>query len=80
MKILRNSQVMETTGLSRTTIWRLERGGEFPKRVQLSTNSVGWLENEVYEWLEQRKRGMATTPDAALKVRMANERSSQNIC
>ncbi len=71
MKILRTSQVMGTTGLSRSTIWRLERGGEFPARVQLSTNSIGWIDSEVYEWLKQRKRGMATAPDAALKARMA---------
>ena len=28
--------------ISRTTIWRLEKNGLFPKRIQLTQNRVGW--------------------------------------
>jgi prophage regulatory protein len=42
MKFLRVKQVMQVTGLSRMTIYRLELAGEFPKRRQLSKNSVAW--------------------------------------
>ncbi|MBI4474768.1 MAG: AlpA family phage regulatory protein [Acidobacteria bacterium] len=34
-KLLRIAQVRELTGLSRSTIWRLERSGQFPKRVNI---------------------------------------------
>ena len=34
MKIIRPKAVIEATGLSRTTIWRLERKGAFPKRLR----------------------------------------------
>ena len=50
-RILRIQEVIEMTGLSRTTIWRMERKGEFPARVQLGVSSVGWRFSEVNEWM-----------------------------
>ena len=35
-------------------IARLEKAGKFPKRVQLGSNRVGWVESEVLDWLEER--------------------------
>jgi len=54
MKILRERQVREITGLSRVTRWRMERRGEFPKRVQLTPRCIGWAESEVLAWLRER--------------------------
>ncbi|MBM4124948.1 MAG: AlpA family phage regulatory protein [Nitrospira sp.] len=62
MKILRKPAILEMTGLSDTTIWRLERKGRFPARRRISDNSVGWFEAEVEEWLNARQRGMAAAP------------------
>ena len=50
-RILRYPEVTLRTGLSRTTIWRLERTGDFPPRRQLSPNAVGWIESDVEEWI-----------------------------
>ena len=58
MHILRTSDVTRLTGLSRTTMWRLERAGQFPQRIRLSGNSVGWRDEEVQHWVETRPRGM----------------------
>ena len=58
MKILRTHQVMKVTGLSRSTLWRLERRGDFPPRLRLSWNSCGWLDSEIQDWLRSRPRGM----------------------
>ncbi len=58
MKILRVHDVTRVTGLSRTTLWRLERRGEFPRRLRLSQNSCGWLAKEIEDWLLSRPRGM----------------------
>ena len=58
MKILRENIVLETTGLSRTSIWRLERQGQFPERLQLGGRSVGWIEHEILKWIETRPRGI----------------------
>ena len=56
MKILRIRDVTITTGLSRTTLWRLERRGDFPRRIRLSPNSTGWIESEIEQWIESRPR------------------------
>ena len=57
MRILRTPDVLMRTGLSRSTIRRLERVGEFPPRLRLGPNAVGWLEDDVASWLRSRKRG-----------------------
>ncbi len=58
MKILRVSDVTRITGLSRTTVWRLERRGDFPRRLRLSQHSCGWVAQEIEEWIASRPRGM----------------------
>ena len=58
MKILNPSEVVEKTGLSRVTLWRLEKSGQFPKRVNLTEARVGWEEDEIDEWIESRPRGI----------------------
>ncbi len=35
-------------------IARLEKAGLFPQRIQLGPNRVGWLEQEVLDWLKKR--------------------------
>jgi prophage regulatory protein len=59
-RVQRAREVQRLTGLSRSTLWRLEKDGDFPKRLKLGPGAVGWLESEVLEWLSTRKR-METT-------------------
>lgn len=54
VKLLRFPAVRERTGLSRSTIWRLERRGEFPKHHRIAPNIVAWSESEVSRWIEER--------------------------
>jgi prophage regulatory protein len=54
MKMLRLPEVIEATGLSRPTIYRLEARGQFPKRRRLGVNSVGWVEEEIAVWIRGR--------------------------
>jgi prophage regulatory protein len=54
VKLLRFTAVRERTGLSRSTIWRLERRGEFPKHRRIAPNIVAWSEREVSRWIEER--------------------------
>ena len=48
--ILRWPQVKKMTNLSRTTVWRMEKQGLFPKRVQISLKNIGWRESEIKIW------------------------------
>lgn len=59
MRILRIQEVVNVTGLSRGTLWRREKDGEFPARVRLGGNSVGWRADEVQEWIDSLPRADA---------------------
>jgi prophage regulatory protein len=50
-RLLRRQVVQDLTGLSKTSIWRLEREGKFPKAVQLTSRTVGYRESEILAWL-----------------------------
>ena len=54
MKLLRHKAVIEATGLSRMTIWRLERARQFPQRRRLGPSAVGWVQAEIDEWIASR--------------------------
>lgn len=54
IRMLRVSQVLAITGLSKTKIYDLQNKGDFPMRVQLSPRRVAWVEAEVQAWLEAR--------------------------
>lgn len=53
-RIIREPEVLKMVGFSRSTLWRREKAGDFPKRRLISTRSVGWLESEVREWIKSR--------------------------
>ena len=53
-RILRAQEVQQLVGLSRTTVWRLERKGQFPNRLPLGTGSVGWLKSDIESWIQNR--------------------------
>ncbi len=53
-RLIRLKEVMDLTGLSRTTIWRLEKDKRFPARVQISPNCIGWKSSLIQEFIESR--------------------------
>ncbi|CAE6826769.1 helix-turn-helix transcriptional regulator [Paraburkholderia aspalathi] len=61
-RFLRRPEVLKKTGLSASTIQRLERAGNFPARRVLSPHCVAWFEDELDAWLEQR--ALVGTPQA----------------
>ncbi len=64
MKLLSKRQVKELVLYSFAHIDRLEKAGKFPKRVTLGPNRVGWIEQEVLDWIkrlvEERDRYVAS--------------------
>ena len=54
MRILRKKDIRDKLGLSDVTIWKMERDGNFPKRINIGPNSVGWIESEVDQWIEKK--------------------------
>lgn len=55
-RFLRFPNVASETGLSRSTIRRLELAGDFPKRCRLSGNAMGWWSGEIDRWKADRLR------------------------
>jgi prophage regulatory protein len=57
-EIYRMSKVIRLTGLSRSSIYRLEALGHFPRRVKLSASASGWRNDEVQAWIASRPRSI----------------------
>lgn len=45
---------MKDTGLARSTIYKKIKENTFPKPILLGAKSVGWVENDIQEWIQQR--------------------------
>ena len=54
MRIISKRQLRWLVLYSPQHIARLEAAGKFPKRVKLGSNRVGWIEQEVLDWLQKR--------------------------
>lgn len=55
-RLIRFKDVKERVGISRSTVWRMEREGKFPSRRLISKNSVAWVEKEIETWIEGRRK------------------------
>ena len=51
MRIMRLKEVIEKTGLAKSTVYNLISQGKFPKQIDLGARSVGWVDTEIEEWL-----------------------------
>lgn len=56
MKVIRRRDIRSKTGFCYHWCVELEKRGDFPKRIRLGPQSVGWLEHEIDNWLAQRSR------------------------
>lgn len=54
MRLLSKAEVRSKVLYSPAHIARLEAAGLFPKRVRLSVGRVGWVEEEVDNWIRER--------------------------
>ncbi|MEX2453208.1 MAG: AlpA family phage regulatory protein [Rhodospirillaceae bacterium] len=63
-RILSAKKRRELVPYSDMHIWRLEKAGQFPRRIRLGANRVGWSEREVLDWIEQRKAARAHAGEA----------------
>lgn len=54
LQFVREPERKQMTGISRVTMWRLERDGLAPKRVQITERTVGWLRHELEDWIKNR--------------------------
>jgi len=53
-KIWRLPEVLNQTGLSRSTIYELIGRGEFPRQINLGPRAVGWVAEDVLAWTDSK--------------------------
>ncbi len=56
IEIIRVGKLAKLLGVSRTTLWRLEKEGKLPPRYDISEGVSGWLRSDVEAWLKRSKR------------------------
>ncbi|MFP3688031.1 MULTISPECIES: helix-turn-helix transcriptional regulator [Burkholderia] len=69
-RTIRRQELRLIVPLAETTIYEMERRGEFPRRFNLTPRCVVWDLAEVEAWIEQRKqagRGSVLKPDVHLR-------------
>ena len=54
ISLIRLSEVIRRTGLSRSSIYAAISRKEFPPSIPLGARSVAWIEKEIAHWIEQR--------------------------
>lgn len=59
-RAIRRGQLRQIVPLADTTIYEMERRGEFPRRFALTRRCVVWDLAEVEAWLAERKREAET--------------------
>lgn len=55
-RILKLPEVIERTGLSKSSIYAYKKEGLFPKPINLGPRSVGWIEQDIVGWIEAKRR------------------------
>ena len=58
VRIIKIDEVLDRVALSKSTIERGMNNGTFPKSIKLSVRSIGWLEPEIDQWIEDRVKGI----------------------
>ena len=54
-RIVRPAEAVKITGRSLASIWRDEQAGNFPQKVRIGQNAVGYKLFSLMEWLESRE-------------------------
>lgn len=54
MKLIKITEVMNVTTLSRATMYKYMDLGRFPKPVPLGGRAVAWVADEIDDWIAQR--------------------------
>ena len=69
-KLLKLEEVQAKIGcIGRTTIWKLEKDGLFPKRRALTKKLVRWEESEIDEWIKARDKSAGFMPEISRKTK-----------
>lgn len=72
-QIIRLRGLLIKLGISRSTLWRLEKEGNFIPRVQISMRTVGYLEADVEDYLKRQ-----TIADNKMNIAVDEKKQKSN--
>ena len=53
-RLLRQSEVLAAVSLSRMSVYKLRKSGDFPEPVTLGKGAMRWRESELMAWIASR--------------------------
>ena len=57
LKIIRARELAEQLGVSAMSLWRWSKSSDFPVKIRLGANSVGYRRRDIEAWLAKRAEG-----------------------
>lgn len=54
MRLIKLKEVMNSTGLGRSIIYKYMSKDDFPRSISLGGRSVAWVESEVHDWMNEK--------------------------
>lgn len=54
-RYLKVNEVATMLGVSRSTVWRWRKVGFLPPAYKISERMIRWREEDIKEWMEQRR-------------------------
>ena len=63
MRLLRIDQVKEQTGLSKASIYKQIRLGNFPSGVKITSRSKAWPSDHIEHWINKQIASSEGRPD-----------------
>jgi len=66
-RLINRKQLLAMVPLSDRTIYNLEKRGDFPRRIVLTSRNVAWDLDEIEHWIDARKRAARRIPAPGLR-------------
>jgi prophage regulatory protein len=60
--LINRKTLLDIVPLSDRTIYNMEKRGDFPRRIALTSRNVVWVLSEVEQWIEARRNSGAQAP------------------
>ena len=78
-RLLRRQEVEERCQLSRSTLYRMMREGEFPEPIKVGARAVRWPELEIEAWLSDRPRATGDLVERHQAMRTSRRLSTRPV-
>ena len=58
-RLMRLKEVINTSGLSRASIYSFMEQGAFPQPLSLGARAIGWRSQDIRNWIQERDERLA---------------------